>query len=182
MTEDKQVTAQEIYQKLLKTTKIYKDSLTDYSDEQFSYKASETLWSLGEMYEHVIMLATYSFMASVVRCLEKRKGQIGGSKNQAGNNVFFYGGLPPKKFMMPTVLESTPLVVKSKDEYINFFNKLEEDAQKLIEPVTNDEGKYKTNHPVFEWLNAYEWYYMLEMHTRHHLRQKKELESLASAI
>jgi hypothetical protein len=35
----------------------------------------------------------------------------------------------------------------------------------------------KVKHGGFGWLNAKEWYNLVGMHFRHHLRQKEELES-----
>jgi hypothetical protein len=34
----------------------------------------------------------------------------------------------------------------------------------------------KTAHPAFGFLNAREWFHLIEMHFRHHLRQKKRLD------
>jgi hypothetical protein len=34
----------------------------------------------------------------------------------------------------------------------------------------------KAKHGGFGWLNAREWLDLVEMHSRHHLRQKEELE------
>ncbi|MCP2034212.1 hypothetical protein L1279_001195 [Planomicrobium sp. HSC-17F08] len=35
---------------------------------------------------------------------------------------------------------------------------------------------YKVKHGGFGWLNAEEWLELVNMHSRHHLRQKEELE------
>ncbi|MDQ0430163.1 MULTISPECIES: hypothetical protein [Caryophanaceae] len=36
---------------------------------------------------------------------------------------------------------------------------------------------HKVEHGGFGWLNAKEWHKLVDMHFRHHLRQKEELES-----
>jgi hypothetical protein len=50
----------------------------------------------------------------------------------------------------------------------------------LIEAASHDDGSYKTLQVAIGWLDAKEWFYLHEMHYRHHLRQKTELESLSA--
>ena len=178
--EEKKITLQEIYPKLVEAVKVFQESLKHYSDEQFQYKNDEETWSLGQMYEHICNASNYFFLANIVRCLEKRKGQMGGEKNQFGDNLYFYGGFPPRKFQVPEVIRPPEIVAKKREEYVPILSKILDDAQKLILPVSLDNGEYKCIQPAFGWLNAYEWFYLLEMHTRHHLRQKKELEKFAN--
>ncbi|WP_325167484.1 hypothetical protein [Lederbergia citri] len=42
--------------------------------------------------------------------------------------------------------------------------------------VDNINPNCKVEHGGFGWLNAREWYDLVGMHFRHHLRQKDELE------
>lgn len=168
----------EIFEKLEKTIHGYILALAGYTDEQFAYKSAEDVWSLGQMYEHLFLSANFFFFANTLRCLEQRKGQMGGEKNQYGDNLFIYNRFPPIKVKIPEAVRGPEPVAKTREEYRPLFEKIIVDAQKLIEPVTQDAGEYKYNHPVFGWLNAHEWFHNLEMHHRHHLRQQKELESL----
>jgi hypothetical protein len=52
----------------------------------------------------------------------------------------------------------------------------------LIGAVESDLGTYKTQHPALGMLNAKEWFHSLEMHSRHHLNQKAELEALSAHV
>ena len=173
-----QQTPSEIYSSLEITINRYIASLDKYTDEQFIHKPAEDVWSLGQMYEHVLMTANFSFLANTVRCLEQRKGQLGGEHNAYGDNVFKHNGFPPIKVKVPEGLGKIELIPKTQDEYREQLKKVLSDAKALIEPVANDAGEYKCYHPVFAWLNAHEWFHNLEMHSRHHLRQQKELEGI----
>ncbi|MFN3849738.1 MAG: DinB family protein [Spirosomataceae bacterium] len=170
------LTSKEIYDNLERVVNQYIISLDEYSDPQFSTKRDAETWSLGQMYEHLVLTSNFFFMANVMRCLEQRKGQIGGEKNEWGEKQFKYGGFPPRKFKIPEVLQGPEPVAKSRDEYKSLLRKVLEDARKLVEPIAQNNGEYKTLHPPFGFLNANEWFYMMEMHFRHHLRQKEELE------
>lgn len=166
----------EVYENLEKVVNQCISSLDEYTDEKFALKRDAETWSLGQMYEHLVLTSNFFFMANVVRCLEQRKGQIGGEKNEWGEKQFKYGGFPPRKFKIPEVLQGPEPVAKSREEYKSLLGKVLEDAQKLVGPILQNNGEYKTLHPPFGFLNAAEWFCMMEMHFRHHLRQKEELE------
>ncbi|MCU0341815.1 MAG: DinB family protein [Spirosomaceae bacterium] len=159
----------------------YMAALDRYTDEQFFYKSDPEVWSLGQMYEHLFTSSNYFFLANIARCLEQRKGQIGGDKNKWGDNIFQYGGMPPIKVKVPEAVRGPEPVAKSRDEYRVLFAKIVSDAQSITEAVANDAGEYKAMHPAFGWLNAHEWYHCMEMHHRHHLRQQQELEELSDS-
>jgi DinB superfamily len=173
------LTPQIIFESLDATVKSYITALDRYSDEQFAFKEADDIWSLGQMYEHLALSGTFFFLANIVRCLEQRKGQIGGEKNQYGDNLYKHNSFPPIKIRIPDVLRGPEPVAKNIDSYRQSLTQIVADAQKLIDVVTNDVGQYKCIQPAFGWLNAHEWYQLLEMHFRHHLRQQQELEAFA---
>lgn len=173
-----QQTPAEIFESIEKTMNHYIVSLDGYTDEQFTHKSAEDVWSLGQMYEHLITTANFFFFANTLRCLEQRKGQLGGDHHPYAENAFKHNSFPPVKVKVPEGFGKVEIAAKSRAEYKPLLEKIIEDARKLVQPVTQDTGEYKCCHPIFEWLNAHEWFHNLDMHHRHHLRQQKELESL----
>jgi len=170
----------EVYPNLETVVNQYISSLDDYSDEQFFFKTNEETWSLGQMYEHLTVSSQFFFLANCVRCLEKRKGQEGGEKNEFGEKLFIKGSFPPVKLKIPDAIRGPEPIAKTREEYRNILAKILTDSQNLIEAVSNDDGSYKALQVAMGWLDAKEWYYLHEMHYRHHLRQKTELESLSA--
>lgn len=170
----------EVYPNLETVVNQYISSLDDYSDEQFFFKKDEETWSLGQMYEHLTVSSQFFFLANCVRCLEKRKGQEGGEKNEFGEKLFTKGSFPPVKLKIPDAIRGPEPVAKTKEEYRSILKKILTDSQNLIEAVSNDDGSYKALQVAMGWLDAKEWFYLHEMHYRHHLRQKTELESLSA--
>ncbi|WP_228713922.1 DinB family protein [Arundinibacter roseus] len=154
----------------------YIQALDRYTDEQFLAKPAENEWSLGQMYEHILGANAYFFMANVKRCLEQRKGQVGGERSDAGENMFKYNSLPPVKIKVPESLRGPELVAHSREDYRKLFAQSLQQGVLLAEQVLQDEGMYKTLHPIMGWLNATEWYAATEIHARHHFRQQKERE------
>jgi hypothetical protein len=117
-------------------------------------------------------------LANTKRCLDNRNGQEGGEKNSAGENVFKYGGFPPKmKFKMPAAVADIPIYGQSIEHYKIEIQEILSSAKLFMDAVEADLGTYKTQHPVLGMLNAKEWFHSLEMHSRHHLNQKVELEA-----
>lgn len=170
----------EVYPNLETVVNQYINSLNDYSDEQFFFKKDEETWSLGQMYEHLTVSSQFFFLANCVRCLEKRKGQEGGEKNEFGEKLFIKGSFPPVKLKIPDAIRGPEPVAKTREEYRSILAKILADSQNLIEAVSNDDGSYKALQVAMGWLDAKEWFYLHEMHYRHHLRQKTELESLSA--
>jgi DinB superfamily len=177
-------TIQEVNTALHATFAPYLAALDGYTEEQFMYKENEETWSLGQMYEHICGASTHFFLANTVRCLEKRNGQEGGERNEYGDNVMKYNGFPPIKVKVPnpTGAVQPSIVPQAKESYRQRIALILKSADELAEKVTADAGTYRNAHPVFGWLNASEWFRNLEMHTRHHLRQKAELEAFARIV
>lgn len=167
---------QEIFADISITVKHYLDQLNTYTEEQFNYRSAEGSWSLGQMYEHLALSSFMFFLANTKRCLEKRKGKEEGAMNEHGRALFAVGSFPAIKIKMPEAVAHVP-VARPLAIYKEELQRIVIDAQAMIEPLSQDTGQYKTYHPVFGWLSANEWYKMLEMHLRHHLRQQAELES-----
>ena len=160
--------------------KIYLEALSTYSEKDFLYISDLNTWSLAQMYEHVCSSSNFFFLANTKRCLEKRNGQEGGLMNAKGEGLFKIGGFPTGlKVKVPEKLASV-IIGKEASYYVSEIKEIILSAIDLESLLEEDEGMYKIEHPVFGFLNAEEWFKSLEMHSRHHLKQKQELEALAN--
>lgn len=64
---------------------------------------------------------------------------------------------------------------------VNLMRRLDQVLERMSkweEKVDSINPNYKERHDGFGWLNAREWFEMVGMHYRHHLRQKAELEQM----
>lgn len=164
--------------KLIETFKPYLESLETYSEAEFSYKQSPDIWSLAQMYEHVQVSGFVFFLANINRCLEQRKGQIGGTPSESGYYVLKNNGFPlNQKFKRPDTKANPIIDGNSISYYKESMPKLQEALLATIETVERNDGEYRTSHFYFGMLNAKEWLLNTEFHLRHHLTQKTELES-----
>ncbi|CEJ70078.1 hypothetical protein BN1195_02381 [Chryseobacterium oranimense G311] len=52
-----------------------------------------------------------------------------------------------------------------------------ERSRVLWKRINNENISGKAEHPGFSYLSPMEWYQFAEMHIRHHIQQKKEIEN-----
>lgn len=161
---------------------VLTEGIQRLTEEQFAYVSSPEKWSLAQMYEHICESSKKFFLANIKRCLEQRSGQIGGEKTVEGEWVMNNNGFPNKKIKMPEAFGVVIYMGKSKKEYLLEIEEILNSARDLVEKINLDGGAYKTQHPVFGFFNAQEWFRNLEMHTRHHLIQMAELEALLAYV
>ncbi len=169
------MTIPEINHKLESIIDFYALALDTYTDSGFLQKKAEDIWSVGQMYEHLVNSARF-FMYQVKNCLEKRKGSLEGGKNDLGEKAYRHNSFPPIKIKIPELWKGAEPIVKTQDEYRQLLRDLLSDLKKLGEEVLLDDLSYKTPHAAWGMLNSLEWYQLTEMHFRHHLRQKEELD------
>ena len=181
MKEPTRIDTAEIYQKLEQVIQIYIEALNQYSEEQFGYKQNDDTWSIGQMYEHLLSSSYQLFFKKIDACLRQQYGSPEGEKTSEGAKVFSYGSFPPIKIKVPEAWQGPPLSAQSRESYAAALNQLLTDARRLGEEIAKDTTAYKTHHVVLGMLTAAEWYQLLEMHFRHHLRQQEELEHFLSA-
>jgi Protein of unknown function (DUF1569). len=152
----------------------YKDQLDVYSIEQLRYRIKPGTWSIGQVYSHIVDVAL-EYLDNIEECGASSHEQPLG-KTAAGDQLFEAGAFPPVKIKLPEGMEYSPDDIKSKAEHLHDLNHLIEkmrDWDRLIDTIHPD---YKVRHGGFGWLNAREWFDLIDMHTRHHLRQLKEIE------
>ena len=154
--------------------------LPSYTEEQLLRKPSEDEWSLGQVYNHLIGSALYFHLKQIEVCAFGKGTTIKGGKTFKGKISYLLGTLPPIRIKVPPSEQYTPKQPSSKHE---LQEKLENAIRILGEAkamVHASAPNIKTAHPAFGYLNALEWYQLIPMHYRHHLHQKKRLDTFIS--
>ena len=90
--------------------------------------------------------------------------------------IFDQGGFPPLRIHVPPSPQYTPEQPDSKEQLVQGLNTVIQ-RMKEIEPSLEKTSKENTMpHPSFGGLYAEEWFLLVEMHYRHHLRQLDRLK------
>ncbi|MCH1624414.1 DinB family protein [Fredinandcohnia quinoae] len=158
----------------LELIETYKSELQNYSLEQLRSITAEGVWSIGQMYDHVILVAM-EYLDHVETCATLKVEQELG-KTDFGEQLFKIGGFPPIKIRLPDELNTPPSNSDSKEDLTSRLDQVMKRLRQWESRVDAINPNYKVKHDGFGWLNASEWFDLVGMHFRHHLRQKYELE------
>lgn len=159
---------------------IFKNVLSNYSDEQLRYISNEGVWSLGQMFDHIIIVA-HEYLDSVEMCSTINADQALG-KTPSGKKLFEDGGFPPIKIRLPEEMNASPNNSGTGETLKKRIEELIERLEYWTSKVEAINPNSKAEHGGFGWLNAKEWFELVEMHSRHHVRQKEELESYLKKV
>jgi hypothetical protein len=158
----------------LQLIETYKSDLQNYSVEQLRHIPEAGVWSLCQMYDHVILVA-HEYLDQLESCASASEEQTLG-KTEFGEKLFRNGGFPPIKLRLPDEMNAPPNNSETNEELMRRVDQVIERMKDWEGKVDTINPNYKIKHGGFGWLNAREWYDLIGMHFRHHLRQKCELE------
>ncbi len=163
-------------QKTLQLIDRWQQALDGYEFEQLLKKPEPDSWSLGQVYMHLIQ-ATLDFqLKAIERCLQS-DANCKKRKNFKGFLIFhLIGGFPPVKIKTPSSREYTPKQPESKEEITKGMEKSKKELADILPRLEREDQGGKVAHPALSFLQAKEWFQLIEMHFRHHLRQKAELD------
>ncbi|MGB6407618.1 MAG: DinB family protein [Planococcus donghaensis] len=153
---------------------VFRNDLSNYSPAQLTHIHEQGVWSIGQMYDHIILVA-HEYLDNAEACARLTKEQPLG-KTQMGEQLMKDGGFPPVKIRLPDEMNTPPNNTDSKEVLTNRIDKVIERLEQWEVDIDLVNPNYKIEHGGFGWLNAKEWIELVEMHSRHHLRQQKELE------
>lgn len=152
----------------------FREDLDGYTERQLRYRATEDIWSIGQMYDHIIVVAE-EYADEIERCLASNEKQSLG-KTDFGERLFQAGGFPPIKIRLPDEMNQPPNNTDRRETLERRIDELSARLKRLEPLVRSANPDVKAHHGGFGWLTAQEWYELIEMHTRHHVRQQADLE------
>ena len=148
--------------------------LQTYPDNKLREIPSDGSWSLGQMYQHLIEVSL-EYLENAEAC-KKAAADPNLEKSDGGKALFERGGFPPIKIKLPDLPGNSPSNSRTKQELLQGLLEVEKRMEQQEKSAAETNPACKQRHGGFGWLNAKEWYVLVDMHLRHHLRQKKEIE------
>jgi hypothetical protein len=159
---------------ILKSLEKYLEFLSGLNEEHFQRCPAEGVWSLSEVYSHIISANKGSFIA-IERCLHETKSLSGGSQWQA-RLILFFGIFPPGKIKAPEKVAAMVQKI-STEEARNGIITLRERIPEIVDLVRKSSPDKKSKHPRLGLLNARQWLRFIEIHSIHHLKQLKRINT-----
>ncbi|WP_299250999.1 hypothetical protein [uncultured Cytophaga sp.] len=169
------MSAEDTYKKILLLSKYWLKELDYYGANQFKKKDNSKNWSVGQLYDHILVYSQEVHIKAIQECLQM-KGSPGKKEGKTlrGTIQFAIGGYLPFKYKgNPYIEPSQPLSPeKVKDDFYRFLKVI----YKVGKEIDYKKSTNKVKHPSLGYLSADEWFELIEMHMRHHMRKKKVLD------
>ncbi|UQZ37424.1 hypothetical protein C2I18_07775 [Paenibacillus sp. PK3_47] len=155
----------------------YARGLNSLTPEQLKQR-EDGEWSLGQMYVHLIQSALHMHLRNAEGCLTgSGSGEPSAGKTPAGITAFAQGEFPPVRIRVPDSPQYTPAQPESKEELAEGLSRVSREMKNMAGRLLETKSSGVIVHPGFGELDAAEWYRLVEMHYRHHLRQEERLRA-----
>jgi DinB family protein len=162
-----------------RTIDIWIDALERYDYTQLTTKPLPTSWSIGQVYMHLLDDTTY-YIEQIEVCVANNdhasEHATSAGKIMLLNNDFpneMLGGAPSNAYMPQP---------ESKEKLIRDFLNLKAAMNNAAALISESLFHGKTKHPGLGYFSAKEWLQFADMHLRHHLRQKKRIDTFLEGV
>ncbi|WP_019532801.1 DinB family protein [Paenibacillus ginsengihumi] len=160
----------------------YLRALDRFDLEELTRVTAEDDWSIGQMYMHLIQSALYMQLRNAELCGNPQEAAAGGEgKTENGQAVFAAGSFPPIRIRVPADKQAAPPQPESKRQIVEGLHRVAERMRELEPTLDAIPPAQTVRHPALGALNAKEWFCLVDMHFRHHLRQLERLEAQLAA-
>lgn len=147
--------------------------LDDYSEEMLLKKPANGSWSIGQVYVHLLEASRHfvrQMKAAVSSQENSDKESHPNIQAMLRNNAF------PDILIKGPASNAGTQQPNSKEEIRTGLVTIREDVNRVYSANDFSGSTGKSEHPGFRFLTATEWLQVIEMHMRHHLRQKKRID------
>lgn len=151
-------------------------ALDGYDDASWRRVPAAGVWSMSQVYAHIIEVGSFG-VEKVAKCGERAPAKS--QKTLAGHLVYWFGSLPPLRIKAPAGVNSAPAEPESKASAREALLAIRSRMHALAPTVHAARGV--ATHPILGKLTATEWFRFMEMHLRHHLRQKERIDAMLAS-
>jgi hypothetical protein len=154
-------------------------ALERYSVAELLVKPQDGGWSIGQLYNHLINETAF-YIGEIETCLSNNE-HAKEKMSDEGRKLFQKNCFPDVKLKRPEGNPEPPQP-ENKEKLMAEMEKLKLKLHQLGTDIENSRNNGKTRHPGLLYFNAREWLQFAEMHLRHHLRQKREIDKYLEEI
>jgi len=148
--------------------------LDDYSFETLLKKPIPGSWSLGQVYMHLLEDTPWH-----IGQIKEALATDANSQEDMHDNakwMFRHNQFPDTQIEGAATNDSVPQPV-SKEELRRQLDFIRKDVNELCQSTDLSKSVGKTRHPGLLYFSALDWLQFTGMHMRHHLRQKKRIDT-----
>ena len=154
---------------------IWKTALDGYTEDSFLWRISEESWSIGQVYNHLLVRTIQHPLKQAQICLNSNENSHKG-KTIRGKTVMGLNWFPPVKLKTSPSPEFIPKQPSDRMEVKIALQKLILNIDELVSEIEKSMSKGKTYHSAFGYLSAAEWCQYIKLNFQHHLHQKARID------
>ncbi|HWY13311.1 MAG TPA: DinB family protein [Bacteroidia bacterium] len=170
----------EIKKSFDQTVDDWKSATEEYTEQLFELRPSEGGWSIGQVCEHLIVSTKRVFVV-IDKCLSGNDNE-NEQKTEAGESAIKINILANMKVQNPAHKENPPLQPENRLLVREAFEDIHHDFMQVAEKVKASKATGKEKHPVLGFMNAHEWLHTVDMHWRHHIKQKESIDAFLKSF
>lgn len=165
-----------IYNDFLGVIAIWEKGLEQYTPEELGQKPDPGSWSMGQVYNHLVRSTLGFHLNQVNTCLASEENRKKGKNFKGFLTYNVMKSFPPIKIKVPPSETYTPKQPSGKKELEEGLVLMKQRMKETMDLLQTNRKSGKSLHPAFGYLNADEWFQLVAMHLKHHLRQKARLD------
>ena len=154
------------------TRKMFIDSVSALTAEQWTYKPAADRWSIAECAEHIA--ASEGFISGIAQKAQPAPDKKTAEQKQRDQVILSRVPDRTSRFQAPEPLRPRNRWA-SREALIADFKKARDANIAFIRDTQDDLRLRFAGHPVFQDLDAYQWYLFLSAHSERHILQIKEV-------
>jgi sugar-specific transcriptional regulator TrmB len=174
------MTIDEIKNSFNNSVDTWKAAAENYSEQLFAQKPAEDAWSIGQVCEHLTASTKRAFVV-IDKCLSGNANE-NEQKTEAGERAISSNVLSPVKVTVPSHKETPPAQPENKQAVKDALEEVRKNFMIVAEKIKSSKATGKEKHPVLGFMNAHEWLHTIDMHLRHHLKQKEGIDAFLKGL
>jgi DinB superfamily len=162
-----------------RTIGIWITALEAYNCDQLTARPSSTSWSIGQVYMHLLDDTSY-YIEQIKSCV-MNNDHASEQPTSEGKIMLLNNDFPDE------ILEGAPSNAympqpESKEQLVADVLNLKTAMNSAATLISKSSFHGKARHPGLGYFSADEWLQFADMHFRHHLRQKKRIDTFLEGI
>lgn len=151
------------------------DILETTNPEQLIIKPGPDEWSLGQVFSHWLDASQLYMLAKVRICLNNVDKHLDEGLSEYGKLLFATNTFPIEEAKVPVKTSGGPDNEGDKDYLRTRIKHLHIDVEKAYKVLIEEPPTGKSGHRLFGFMDAYQWFALIPIHMRHHLKQKDKI-------
>lgn len=161
----------ELLKQFNSTIESWINYLDDYTIELLQQHVANTVWSLGQVYVHIIDDTRYFVTQMKIAVATDDNNEQ--TTQAAAKELFVNNEFPDIKIAGP----ATDTFIRQPDSVVALSQALEQIKDEVNNLFSGEIRDGKTAHPGLGYFTAQEWLQFADIHMSHHFRQKKRIDN-----